>query len=247
MRDKEKFKEYMKMYREKNKEKIAEKKREYNEKNKEDLKIKRKEYREKNIEKNSNYMCEYRKNKNEKIIETSKVWYQENKEKIKLKKEHDKEKIKKYQKNYYQKIKDRRKKYVSDNRESINKTQSDYKKTRRMVDPLFKLSNNISRNIRLALKADGFSKNSKTIEILGCSILEFKNHLEKKFKPWMSWDNYGKYKKGVYNYGWDIDHMIPQSSAKTEDELILLNHYSNMCPLCSYTNRHIKRNIFKVC
>jgi hypothetical protein len=242
MRNKEKLKEYMKIYREKNKEKISEKKREYNDKNKEDLKIKRKQYREKNINRISNYMGEYRKNKKEEIIETSKSWYQENKEKLKSKREEDKEKIIEYQKNYYQRIKYRRKKYVSDNRETINKTTREYKKKRRITDPLFKLSNNISRNIRLALKAGGFSKNSRTIEILGCSILEFKNHLEEQFKPWMNWDNYGKYKKGTYNYGWDIDHIIPQSSAKTEDELVLLNHYSNMCPLCSYTNRHIKRN-----
>ena len=40
----------------------------------------------------------------------------------------------------------------------------------------------------------------------------------------------------------DIDHIIPISTAKTEEEIIKLNHYSNLQPLCSYTNRVIKRD-----
>jgi len=46
---------------------------------------------------------------------------------------------------------------------------------------------------------------------------------------------------GYFNYGWDIDHIIPISSAKTEDDIIKLNHYTNLQPLCSKLNRHIKR------
>lgn len=78
---------------------------------------------------------------------------------------------------------------------------------------------------------------------MGCTYLEVKNHLESKFEPWMSWENYGKY-NGELNYGWDIDHIIPLSSAKTEEELLKLFHYSNLQPLCSYTNRYVKKNKF---
>jgi hypothetical protein len=59
----------------------------------------------------------------------------------------------------------------------------------------------------------------------------------------MSWDNYGKY-NGELNYGWDIDHIIPQSSALNEEDVIKLNHYTNLQPLCSKVNRHIKRDKF---
>jgi hypothetical protein len=55
----------------------------------------------------------------------------------------------------------------------------------------------------------------------------------------MIWDNYGLY-NGT-EYGWDIDHIIPSSSAITEEELLKLNHFSNLQPLCSYFNRDIKR------
>ena len=57
----------------------------------------------------------------------------------------------------------------------------------------------------------------------------------------MSWDNYGLY-NGTPNYGWDIDHKIPNSSALTEQEVVQLNHYTNLQPLCSYYNRDVKRN-----
>jgi len=51
--------------------------------------------------------------------------------------------------------------------------------------------------------------------------------LESKFEDWMNWDNQGKY-NGEFNYGWDINHIIPISSAKTEDDIIKLNHYTNL-------------------
>ena len=60
----------------------------------------------------------------------------------------------------------------------------------------------------------------------------------------MNWENYGLY-NGELNYGWDIDHIIPNSSALTEDEFIKLNHYTNLQPLCSKVNRHIKRDKLK--
>jgi len=44
------------------------------------------------------------------------------------------------------------------------------------------------------------------------------------------------------NETWDLDHKIPISSAKTEEDVLKLNHYTNFQPLCSYTNRYIKIN-----
>jgi len=62
----------------------------------------------------------------------------------------------------------------------------------------------------------------------------------------MSWKNYGNW-NGIpktINTAWDIDHIIPLDSAKTPEDVIMLSHYTNLRPLCSYTNRHLKRNLF---
>jgi hypothetical protein len=112
-------------------------------------------------------------------------------------------------------------------------------KERRESDPLFKLTKNIRTALRNSLKRKGYIKNSRTEEILGCSFDEFKSHLENQFESWMSWDNYGLY-NGLYSYGWDIDHITKLSSGKTESEIISLNHYTNLQPLCSHINRDIK-------
>ena len=56
----------------------------------------------------------------------------------------------------------------------------------------------------------------------------------------MTWDNYGLY-NGELNYGCDIDHVIPMVKATNKGEVIELNHFTNLQPLCSKINRDIKR------
>jgi len=87
----------------------------------------------------------------------------------------------------------------------------------------------------------GYKKESNTYNILGCSYEQFILHIESKFEPWMNWDNYGLY-NGEFNYGWDIDHIIPVSSVRTEEDIINVNHYTNLQPLCSKINREIKKH-----
>ena len=57
----------------------------------------------------------------------------------------------------------------------------------------------------------------------------------------MTWENRGLY-NGTEGYGWDIDHIIPVSKATTEDDVIKLNHHTNLQPLCSYINRVVKKD-----
>ena len=60
--------------------------------------------------------------------------------------------------------------------------------------------------------------------------------------PFFLLKNRGLY-NGELNYGWDIDHIIPISSAITEEDIIRLNHYTNLQPLCAYINRVIKKDL----
>jgi hypothetical protein len=154
-------------------------------------------------------------------------------------------KRKEYEKEYYQKNKikilEKSKQYFKNNQKLKQEKNNKRYKERRDNDPIFKLSTNLKRNIRGILKKNGFSKNSKTLDILGCSYDDFKKHIESLWEPWMNWGNYGLY-NGAEEYGWDIDHIIPSSSAITEEDVYKLNHFSNLQPLCSYINRDVKRD-----
>ena len=75
-------------------------------------------------------------------------------------------------------------------------------------------------------------KNKTYTDVIGCSPEFLKEHLEKQFTVEMSWDNHGL-------YGWHIDHITPLSSAKTEDDVHKLCHYTNLQPL--WCNENYKK------
>jgi len=87
------------------------------------------------------------------------------------------------------------------------------------------------------------NKKDKLLEaekILGCTLEEFKVHIEQQFEDWMNWNNHGVY-TGFKKQTWHFDHYIPLASAKTIEEIIKLNHYSNIKPLDSYINCKLKK------
>ena len=200
-------------------------------------KEKKKEYNRRYLEKNK-----------EKEHERKKKWKEENKEKMKLiqknyrekNREKEIERLKKYRNDNLEKERERKNLYERLNRE---KTYNRIKK-RRETDPLYKLSSNIRSSISYYITSKGYQKESRTHEILGCSFEQLKHHLENQFIDWMNWDNYGNPVDGLIepNKSWDIDHIIPLSSATNEQELLELCKYTNLQPLCSYHNRFIKRD-----
>ena len=178
------------------------------------------------------YNKEYNIKNKYKISDKKKIYYQENREKILegVKINRDIE----YQCNYH-------KIYRKKNIEYLRKYKAEYEKNRKENDPLYKLTSNIRSSIKYHLVKREYLKDSKIEDILGCSFIEFKKYIESKFEPWMTWDNYGSY-NGELNFGWDIDHIIPISISKTKEDVINLNHYENLQPLCSKINRDIKRD-----
>jgi hypothetical protein len=216
------------------------------EEKKESKKVSAKRWRDKNKikikESNKIYNSYYYfKNKKEKIFlseeernirrkESDKIWRDKNKEYFKSYRDENLEDINNYQKEYYNK-----------NRVELNKKIQERKKIRYQNDLNYRVKVLVRGLIRKSLKRDGFTKSSKTQEILGCSFVEFKNYLESKFEIWMCWENRGLY-NGDFNHGWDIDHIIPLSTSCCEQDTIKLNHYNNLQPLCSKVNRDIKRD-----
>jgi len=168
----------------------------------------------------------------EKNDENRKKWDVENKEK---------------NNNYKKKYKEKNEEIVKENSRRYWKSpkgklyRSEYRKRRRENDVLYHLECSVRSSIKQSFRRNRQVKKSNTTKILGCSISEFRSYLESKFESWMNWGNYGKY-DGTLNFGWDLDHIIPISIAKNEEEVIKLNHYTNLQPLCSKVNRDIKTN-----
>ena len=96
-------------------------------------------------------------------------------------------------------------------------------------DPIFKLKCNVRTRIRLYVKRGLAKKTLPTSVLIGCSWEFLKNHLEKQFKPRMSWANYGK---------WHIDHYRPMASFNLfkQKELLKCCNFSNLQPLWAIEN-----------
>ena len=152
---------------------------------------------------------------------------------VKQYKESNKEYLKDYNKNWQEENKEYVKQtkllYKSKNRDKINNYRRSYTKERRDNDNIFKLTCDIRTLILQSYNRACKGIHSKTIKtenILGCTILEFINYMEALFTDGMTLENHGNCEEC-----WHIDHKIPISSAKTEEDIIRLNHFSNLQPL----------------
>lgn len=105
--------------------------------------------------------------------------------------------------------------------------QSNWVSKKSRVDPLFALRINLRKATCKAFGRFGYTKRSKTSEILGCSWECVKEHIENQFIDGMTWDNRDK---------WHIDHIIPLASAKDACELSKLCHYTNLQPMWASDN-----------
>lgn len=120
------------------------------------------------------------------------------------------------------------KKYREKNKNSIRERGKIYHKNRMETDITYRVKI-ISRNlIRKSLYKSGYTKRSRTYQILGCSYEEFRSHLENQFLEGMNWENRNL---------WEIDHIVPISIAKSEEEMLILNHYQNLRPLWKGENQ----------
>lgn len=111
-------------------------------------------------------------------------------------------------------------------------TNKEYEK-KRVWSVQRRIKNHIATRVRAALKRQGGSKCELTSELLGCTIEHAIKHLERLFKPGMSWANHGH---GLG--GWHIDHIRPCASFDLTDgdQRRACFHWSNLQPLWSGQN-----------
>ena len=157
--------------------------------------------------------------------------YNKNKSVINLKRKiysiKNKNKIKKYHQQWY-----------INNKEHIIKGGNLYRNTRLKTDVNYKLLQYARTSVYLA--TNGRKGKERTIDLLGCTIEEYKRHLESHFKLGMTWENRGR-KVGC----WQVDHRIPLSFFKLNDvtEKKQAFNYTNCQPLWFEENMNKRDNI----
>ncbi len=116
--------------------------------------------------------------------------------------------------------------------EHYKTNQNKHKIVRYANDVNFQISSKIRSRITEAIRYN--FKKGIAIDLLGCSIEQYKKYLESKFSPDMNWDNYKTL--------WEIDHIIEVSKfdLTIEENKYKCFHYTNTQPLYKKENRRRK-------
>lgn len=131
--------------------------------------------------------------------------------------------------------KKRKRRYYRENKELYSEATKRYrrKKGQELLDKEKERRNNNKHIVswrellRTANRRMGKKKEASTIDCLGYSALELKEHLEGLFKEGMTWENHGE---------WHIDHIKPVSSFDKNTHPSIVNSLKNLQPLWAYEN-----------
>ena len=105
-----------------------------------------------------------------------------------------------------------------------------YHRERRRVDSIFNLKRAVRGSMCIWFKSATKGKYLKlehTTELLQCSLEFFIEYIQSKFIEGMTLENYGQ---------WHLDHIMPLATAKTREDIVRLNHYTNFQPLWAKDN-----------
>ena len=119
-----------------------------------------------------------------------------------------------------------RKNRASRDPNEIKKYAREYFAQRVKTDINFLLINNLRTLTKSAIKRGGTKTDTKTIELIGCSLEQCRNHIESQFDEKMEWDNWDR-------QGWHLDHIRPCSSfyMSEEKQQYVCFNWRNLRPL----------------
>ena len=155
---------------------------------------------------------EYRLKNHEKRIEYMKEYYKKNKKELL-------QKNKAYRENHKEEKKLNDKLY----RETHKKERNKKDLIRKSQDPIYKLKCNLRGMIKNSFRRRGFKKKQKAEEIYGCTVDDLLEHLIKTYE-----NNYNEKWNWKYLQNVHVDHIVPLATAKTEEQVIKLCHYTNL-------------------
>jgi hypothetical protein len=164
-----------------------------------------KKYRQAHKEEHAEYLSKYNDKHKDRIKIKEKEWREKNTDHIKEK-----------QKNWYDK-----------NRRKKLRQNSEYRVSRMKNDPVFRLTMYLRSRMNGLMR--GY-KDKKALELLGCTLVEYKTYLESRFYGVINWENYGTI--------WHLDHIIPCSAfdLRNPEEQNKCFHYTNTQPLLAKEN-----------
>ncbi len=163
----------------------------------------------------------YKVNNRDILNEKQKEYYKEH---IDNKKLYDKQ----YRKDNVDKIVSYRKEYRKSNRDMLNIKSLEYHRK----NPHIRAYRSM---LHTTLNRMGKAKEGKSIDLLGYSYLDLKEHIESLFTDGMTWDNHGE---------WHIDHIKPVSSFDKDTPPSVVNALSNLQPLWA-TTREINGVVYE--
>lgn len=105
-------------------------------------------------------------------------------------------------------------------RPEVKKKTEQRRKSRMATDPIFAIKARARNLVKESIRRTGYKKNDKAHKILGCSFDTLWGHLLSTWKY-----NYGESWKGE---PYHIDHIVPLATARTEEDVIKLCHYTNL-------------------
>ena len=129
----------------------------------------------------------------------------------------------KYRKKNREKINQKIREWYYKNKDRVRANQRIYEREGAYRNSLhFKIKDGMRKRILEVLKRDGGKKTQRTMKLVGCTVEELKQHIEKKFKPGMSWEQ---------RHLFHIDHIIPCASF----DLTKLSQQKNVFTTLTYS------------
>lgn len=123
-------------------------------------------------------------------------------------------------------------------RPEVKARHAELQRRKKSTDPGFRVRRNLSRRMAEIMTAARNPKAGASIMVtVGCSQEDLRRHIERQFKPWMTWANYGT--------KWQVDHILPCSSFDHNDpsQVAICWHWTNLRPLKSEDNAAKKDKI----
>ena len=200
------------------------------------------EWRKNNKAKISEQNKKYRESHNAEAKEYHKEWRDKNREHLNRKardkyKEDPqafKERKDRYIKSHQEQYKESNRKYKAENRQKC----TDYERNKRHSDPVYRFRTSVRCLIWGYARKKGYTGNKKIWEMVGCDFDTFLVYIQNQFEDGMTLENYG-HGEGC----WNIDHITPISTAKTDEDIERLNHYSNLRPMWATDNYKRPRKV----